>query len=272
MGILNVTPDSFSGDGLLGQGGPGARDDGEDPIAAIVARGLWMAEEGADILDVGGESTRPGHRPVDEATELERVIPAIRALRAVLPDLPLSVDTTKPAVARAALEAGADVLNDVAAGDAGSSLAQVAVGAAAALVVMHGRRERAYTDVVSEVVADLRSAVDACVAAGCERTRLVVDPGFGFGKDAPQNLALLRALPRFGELGLPLLVGLSRKSTIGQVLGLPPEERLEGTLATTALAIAGGADLVRVHDVGPNVRAARMADAVVRGWSPEAAP
>lgn len=263
MGILNVTPDSFSGDGLLA---------GADPVEAAVAQARRMAEEGADLLDIGGESTRPGHLPVDAATEIGRVVPAIRAIRAVLPGMPLSIDTTKRAVAEAALDAGADLLNDVTGTAPGAPLAAVAAARGVPLVLMHGRRETPFRDVVAEVVADLARALAAAEAAGCDPATLIADPGIGFGKTPEENLALLRDLGRLRALGRPVLLGTSRKSTIGRVLGLPPDERLEGTLATTALGVAGGADIVRVHDVRANVRAARMADAIVRGWTdPEVA-
>jgi dihydropteroate synthase len=266
MGILNVTPDSFSGDGLLrSEDAPGPG----DPLVAAVALARRMAAEGADLLDIGGESTRPGHAVVDPVVELERVVPVVRAVRAALPDLPLSVDTTKTRVAAAALDAGADLLNDVGVTGAGSALAGLAAERGVPLVLMHGRRARPFSDVVAEVLADLRAALDAAIAAGCDRRRLIVDPGIGFGKDAAENLALLRELGRFAALGQALLLGTSRKSTIGRVLGLPPAERLEGTLVTTALGVAAGVDIVRVHDVSANVRAARMADAIVRGWAPD---
>ncbi|MFN8622869.1 MAG: dihydropteroate synthase [Chloroflexota bacterium] len=257
MGILNVTPDSFSGDGLLA---------GEDPVAAAVAQARRMAADGADLLDIGGESTRPGHETVTTSDEIARVVPVIAAVRAALPDLPLSVDTTKAAVAEAALEAGADLLNDVTGTAPDAVLHRVAAARGVPLILMHGRRASPFTDVVTEVILDLRAAVERAERAGCDPASLLVDPGFGFGKDASQNLELLRDLARFRALDRPVLLGTSRKSTIGRVLDLPPEERLEGTLATTALGIAAGVDLVRVHDVRENVRVARMADAIVRGW------
>jgi len=259
MGILNVTPDSFSGDGLLASAGEART------IAVAVAQARHLVEEGADLLDVGGESTRPGHVPVDEAAELARVVPVIRAVRAALPELPLSVDTTKAAVATAALDAGADLLNDVwAVGPSGVAVARVAAERGVPLVIMHNRAEAAYEDVVAEVTADLAAALDRAVALGVPRERLIVDPGIGFGKTAEHNLALLNGLAALRSLGRPILLGTSRKSTIGWVLDLPVDERLEGTLATTALAIAAGVDLVRVHDVRANRRVARMADAIVR--------
>lgn len=264
MGILNITPDSFSGDGLLGTG----RTDGSaDPVDAAVAQARRMAAEGADLLDLGGESTRPGHATVDASEEIARVVPVIRAVRAALPDLPLSVDTAKAAVAAAAIAAGADLLNDVTGTAAEAEVQQVAAARRVPLVVMHGRREAPFTDVVAEVITDLRSALLRAEAAGCDPASLIVDPGIGFGKTPEENLVLLRDLAAIRALDRPVLLGTSRKSTIGRVLDLPPGERLEGTLATTALGIAAGVDLVRVHDVAANLRVARMSDAIVRGWT-----
>jgi len=257
MGIVNVTPDSFSGDGLLQDPG--------DAVGAAVAQAVRMAGEGADIVDIGGESTRPGHRPTDEADELQRVSGVISAIRERLPDVPISIDTSKPGVAEAALVAGADIVNDVAAVTAAAALAPVAAAYGAPYVVMHGRAQPEYGDVVAEVVADLRRTLDFAERAGCAPDSLIVDPGIGFGKTVPQNLRLLGALEALWELERPILLGASRKSTIGTVLELPVDDRVEGTLATTALGIAGGVDIVRVHDVGANVRVARMSDAIVRG-------
>ena len=257
MGILNVTPDSFSGDGLIGAGG--------DPVRAAVARGRAMVAEGADLLDVGGESSRPGHERVSAADEIARIVPVVRALRAALPDVPISVDTTKPAVADAAIEAGAHMLNDVWGVAPDGGLARVAAVHGVPLIVMHNRTEARYLNLVPEILADLQRALERALAAGVAWERLVVDPGFGFGKAPHHNLALLRNLASLRLLGRPILLGTSRKSTLGKVLDLPADERVEATLATTVLGIAAGVDVVRVHDVRANVRAARMADAVVRG-------
>jgi len=272
MGILNVTPDSFSGDGLLaeseGEGGGGAG--APDPIEVAVVTGRRMVVEGADILDVGGESTRPGHEPVALDEERRRVVPVIAALRAALPDIPLSIDTTKPAVAEAALAAGADVVNDVWGVDDDDSLARLAADHGVPLVVMHNRAEARYTTFLPEVIADLQRAIERALALGVRWDDLIVDPGFGFGKTAGHNLELMRELGTLTMLGRPILLGASRKSTLGRILDLPVGERLEATLATTALGIAGGADIVRVHDVAANVRAARISDAIVRGtWQPD---
>ena len=257
MGILNVTPDSFSGDGLLA----GA----DDPVAAAVERARAMVAEGADILDIGGESTRPGHEPVPHDEEVRRTEPVIRAIHRELPDVPLSIDTTKPAVAAAALEAGAGLVNDVWGVRDDPTLIALAARKGVPIVLMHNRVEARYRDVIAEVVADLAVAIERALAAGMIRENILVDPGFGFGKTADHNLELLRQLPRLQVLERPILLGTSRKSTLGRVLDLPPDARVEATLATTALGIAGGADIVRVHDVQANVRAARMTDAIVRG-------
>ena len=256
MGIINVTPDSFSGDGLV-------RGDGAS-VPAALEQAQRMADEGADILDVGGESTRPGHQPVSTEEELERVLPVISAIRAALPGMPLSVDTTKPRVAEAALDAGADLINDIWGVRRSDEMAVLAAARGAPLVVMHHREEPRYADVVAEVVDDLRAALERAVRAGVPAERLIVDPGIGFGKEMEHNLTLLRGLGRLRALGQPILLGASRKSTIGRILDLPPQERLEGTLAISALGVAAGADIIRVHDVQANRRAVLVADAIIR--------
>jgi dihydropteroate synthase len=268
MGILNVTPDSFSGDGLLDASRPHL--DLEGAASSAVERAVRMVEEGADIIDVGGESTRPGHAAVDEGEELARVELVMRAVRARLPHVPISIDTRRVRVAETALAAGADILNDVSAVTHGTGLAALAATAGAPYILMHSRARPLYDDVVAEVVADLSDALVRAAAAGCAPERLIVDPGIGFGKTPAQNLVLLRGLTALHALGHPILLGTSRKSTIGRVLDLPVEERLEGTLATTALGIASLVDIVRVHDVAANVRVARMSDAIIRGTWHEA--
>jgi dihydropteroate synthase len=261
MGIINVTPDSFSGDGLL--------TGGADPVAAAVAQAQRMADEGADLLDIGGQSTRPGHAQLSVEAEMARAIPVVAAVRRALPDMPLSIDTTSARVAEAALDAGAQLINDVWGTAAEPELLSLAAQRATPLVLMHNRAAARYVNLVAEVIADLSRAIDVALAAGIAWERLIVDPGIGFGKTAQHNLALLHDLATLQVLGRPILLGTSRKSTIGKVLDLPADQRLEGTLATTALGIAAGVDIVRVHDVQPNVRLARMADAVVRSnWRP----
>jgi len=224
-----------------------------------------MAADGADLLDVGGESTRPGHEIVSVDDEIRRVAPVIEAVRAALPDLPISVDTTKPAVAEAALDAGANLVNDVWGVAADDALSRLAASRGVPIVLMHNRAEARYTNLIAEIVADLQAAIDRALRAGVAWESIVVDPGFGFGKTPEHNLELLRHLDAIRLLGRPVLLGTSRKSTLGKVLDLPADQRLEATLATTALAASARVDIVRVHDVRENVRAARMADAIARG-------
>jgi dihydropteroate synthase len=251
MGILNITLDSFSGDGL-----------GYD-VDAAVAQGRRFAEEGADILDVGGESTRPGFAAVSADEEIGRVLPVIEGLLAAV-DLPISVDTSKASVAQAALAAGAHLLNDVSGFRHDPEMAAVAARFAVPAVIMHNQRGHPFTDVIGDIRSGLEAGISLATAAGVPRERLIIDPGFGFGWTEGQNLEMLRRLGELREMGQPILVGTSRKSTIGAVLDLPVEERLLGTAATVAIAVAHGADIVRVHDVKEMVQVCRMADAVVR--------
>jgi dihydropteroate synthase len=270
MGILNVTPDSFSGDGLIRRARAG---EPVDAVTAAVEQGRQMVLEGADLLDVGGESTRPGHAPVDAAEEIGRVIPVVAAVHEALPDTPLSIDTTKVVVAEAALAAGAVLLNDVWGTSPDPAMAELAASSGVPLIVMHNREVARYDDVVAEIVDDLEGALHRAERAGVERSNLIVDPGIGFGKTADHNVSLLRGLGTLRRLGRPIILGTSRKSTIGRILDLPADQRLEGTLATTALGIASGVDIVRVHDVEANVRAARVSDAIVRGrWRADDEP
>jgi len=270
VGILNITPDSFSGDGLVGPDRTALEDvTGLEDVARLaVARARSMAADGADMLDVGGESTRPGHAIVAADEEVARVAPVVRAIRAALPDMAISVDTTKVDVARAALDAGADLLNDVWGVGPDDALMGLAAEHGAPLILMHNRAEPIYSDLLAEVLADLERAIERALAVGCRLESLIVDPGFGFGKTPAHNLELLRRLPELHALGRPVMLGASRKSTLGRVLDLPADERLEATLATTTLAAFAGIELVRVHDVQANVRAARMTDAIVRGDVP----
>jgi dihydropteroate synthase len=265
MGILNVTPDSFSGDGLVADGRV-------DPVTAAMALARRMVDDGADVLDIGGESTRPGHAPVGESEEHDRVVPVVAAIRTALPDIPISIDTTKPAVAEAALDAGADLLNDVGGTGDAAAMTEIAVDRGVPIILMHSRPEPRYRQLVPEVVADLERAVARAVAAGVPRSDVLIDPGIGFGKTADHNVELLRGLAALRALGQPILLGTSRKSTLGLILDAPVHDRVEGTVATTALGIAAGVDIVRVHDVRANARAARVADAIVRGrWRAPAA-
>ncbi len=256
MGIINATPDSFSGDGLDGS------------VAAAVKQALRYQDEGADFIDIGAESTRPGHQPVSEEEELARLLPALDSISARV-SIPISVDTWKSGVARTALERGARIINDVWGLKADHSMAGVAAEYGAGLIVMHNQQGHQYNDLLRDIAAGLSQSVDMALSAGVPRENLVIDPGFGFGKTADHNLELLTKLNHLESLNLPILVGTSRKSTIGRILGLPPEQRVEGTAATVALSITAGADIVRVHDVREMVRVCRMTDAVVRGWRPD---
>ena len=256
MGVINVTPDSFSGDGLRGN------------VQAAVEQALRFEGEGADFLDMGAESTRPGHTPVTEPEEICRLLPSLEAVAARV-SIPISVDTWKSGVARAALDSGASLVNDIWGLRADPDIAAVAAEAGAGLVLMHNQHGYQYDNLLEDVVARLSDSVEVALRAGMPRDNLVTDPGIGFGKTADHNLELLRNLHRLKALGLPLLVGTSRKSTIGRLLDLPPDQRVEGTAATVALAIAAGADIVRVHDVREMVRVCRVSDAIVRDWRPD---
>ena len=256
MGVINVTPDSFSGDGTCGD------------VAAAVEQAVRFQDEGADFLDIGAESTRPGHRPVSEAEELSRLLPALEAIAASV-SIPISVDTWKSGVARAAIDHGASIINDVWGLKADPLMAEVAAEYGAGLIVMHNQSGHEYDDLLPDIATSLSWSVNVARSAGVPQENLVIDPGFGFGKTADHNLELLKNLSQLKTLGLPMLVGTSRKSTIGRILGLPPEQRVEGTAATVAIAIAGSADIVRVHDVREMVRVCRMTDAVVRDWRPD---
>ncbi len=270
MGILNVTPDSFSGDGVLRH---------EDVIVAAVALAKQFAADGADIIDIGGESTRPGSTPVSEADELERVIPVIEAVKTAV-SLPISIDTYRANVAKAALAAGASWVNDVWGLRMDSEMAQVVAEANCPVVLMHNRskpkdvaqEERLggryvgvqYDDLVSDIKNELAESVEIALKAGVKERNIILDPGVGFGKTVVQNLQIVNQLDQFKALGFPILLGTSRKSFIGYTLNLPPAERLEGTAATVAIGIERGADVVRVHDVKSIARLAKMTDALVR--------
>lgn len=254
MGIVNVTPDSFS-------------DGGRHDTAAAVEHALRLIAEGADILDIGGESTRPGAPPVPLAEELRRVIPVVEALRAQ--NIPLSVDTCKPAVMAAAIAAGAAMINDVNALQTEGALQAVAEsGVAVCLMHKQGTPQTMqqaphYDDVVSEVIAFLQARIAAAIAAGIGFDRIVIDPGFGFGKTLEHNITLLRHLDRFQELGVPLLAGLSNKSMLGALTGLPVEERLIPSISAAVIAALKGAGIIRVHDVKATKQALQVVNAVL---------
>jgi len=271
MGILNVTPDSFSGDGLLSQ---------PDTVRAALEQAQRFIEAGADILDIGGESTRPGAEAVNEAEELARVIPVIEAIRSSGGEVLLSIDTYKAPVAAAALEKGADWINDVWGLRADPLMAATAARYQAPIILMHNRSKPAnaklqqrlggryigieYANLLQDICAELLESVTLARAAGVDDRRIILDPGIGFGKTVEQNLELVNRLGEIKALGYPLLLGASRKSFIGYTLDLSPVERVEGTAAVCAIGIARGADIIRVHDVEVMARVARMTDALVR--------
>ena len=257
MGILNVTPDSFSGDGL-----------GAD-IGSTLSRAMEFEQSGADIIDIGGESTRPpslygASQPVSEDEELSRVIPVIEYLINEI-DIPISIDSYKAKVTDEAITAGASMANDVCALRGDPEMAKTIAAAGVPVVLMHNQRQPCYGDVVRDVVEGLQERVVEAIGAGISPSNVIVDPGIGFGKTVAHNLELLRRLNEFHSIPHPLLIGTSRKSLVGRILDLPVNDRIEGTAATVSLSIAGGADIVRVHDVKQMSRVARMTDAVVRG-------
>lgn len=271
MGILNVTPDSFSGDGLMYNG---------DPIEQSLRQAEHFLKYGADILDVGGESTRPGSQPVDADAEMQRVIPVIAAMHTEFPDAIISIDTYKAQVAEAAFHAGAHLLNDVWALRADPQLGSVAAAFHAPVILMHNRSNPAgvevrnqlgnayigstYQNLVDDVKRELLASVELAVAAGVQETHIILDPGLGFGKTREHNLELINRLDEIRALGFPVLLGPSRKSFIGFTLDLPADQRVEGTAAAISVGIMRGADMIRVHDVKEMARVAKMTDAIVR--------
>jgi dihydropteroate synthase len=253
VGILNITPDSFF--------------DGRPDLSAEAAlqRALQMVSDGAAMIDVGGQSTRPGFVEISAEEEIARVVPIIELMAVSLP-VPISIDTYKPAVAKAAVAAGAEIINDIHGFQGDSELARIAANNQCGVILMHNEAEfrNGQGDVIARMTEFLLRSVAIALAAGVSREQLILDPGIGFGKTQEQNLEILARLSELKSLGCPLLLGASQKSTIGNVLSLPPEERLEGTLATTALAVWQGVEFLRVHDVRSNLRAAQMAAAIRR--------
>ncbi len=257
MGIINITPDSFSGDGEL-------------DLHSAVDQAKNFELLGADIIDVGGESTRPSSlyhdsKPVSIEQELTRVIPVIKAITKEI-GLPVSIDTYKSQVALEALSAGASMINDVWGFKADFQMSSVVAHADVPVVIMHNQKNTEYEDLVPDVISSLEKLKYEAINKGVNPDNIILDPGIGFGKTPEQNLQILRRLEEFTTLGQPILIGTSRKSTIGLVLNLPVGDRIEGTAATVALSIASGADIVRVHDVKEMIRVARMSDAIIRGW------
>jgi dihydropteroate synthase len=251
MGIVNVTPDSFSGDGVT-------------DLEAAVAQARQMEQDGADLIDIGGESTRPetwSGPGLSLEDELARVIPVVERVAGTV-TVPISIDTYKAEVAKRAIAAGAALVNDVWGLHRDQKMAATVATAEVPVVVMHNKPGGGYRDLIDEIAASLRESIELARAAGIPDDRIIVDPGIGFGKTREENLEIIRRLPELRQLGFPLLIGPSRKSFIGKTLDLPAGERLEGTAAAVALSIAGGADVVRVHDVKAMVRVARMADAI----------
>lgn len=254
MGIVNVTPDSFSGDGVA-------------DVDQAATRALALRDAGADLLDVGAESTRPGHRPIETSVEIARLVPVVERVRSFDADVILSIDTYKPEVFARARAAGADMLNSI--WSSSSGMIDAALAAGTPLVVMHNAPVAVYEgDVVDEVLRFLLDVATRAVAAGIPADSVIVDPGIGFGKTAEHNLRILGRLDRFVALGFPTLLGTSRKSTLGKVTGRGVGERAFGTAATVALAAAAGIDIVRVHDVADQRDVVNVADAIVRGWRP----
>ena len=260
MGVLNVTPDSFSRDGV-----------GTD-VERAVEQGLRFQEWGADIIDIGGESTRPASiypdsEMVSVVDELDRVLPVIEALTRLL-EIPISIDTYKSEVATQAIASGAEIVNDVWGLTGDPDIGAVIDKSGVPVILMHNQAHTRYRDVVPDVFGRLHELTQNAIELGISKENIILDPGMGFGKTAQHNLQILRRLREFDALDLPLLVGMSRKSTIGYVLDLPVDDRIEGTAATVAVSIANGADIVRVHDVKEMARVAKMTDAIVRGWEP----
>lgn len=269
MGILNATPDSFSGDGIFA----------ENARMTAVAQAKQFAADGADIIDIGGESTRPGSAPISAEEEMRRVLPVIRHIQQET-DLLISVDTYRAEVAEAALDAGANWVNDVWGLQMDSQMAAVVAKYNCPVVIMHNRSQPknvaqteqlggryvgvVYDDLFADIIRELQTSITLALDAGVRPKNIIIDPGIGFGKTVAQNLALVNGLDRFKTLGYPILLGPSRKSFIGYALDLPPAERLEGTAATIAIGIDRGADIIRVHDVRAMARVAKMTDALVR--------
>jgi dihydropteroate synthase len=254
MGICNLSPDSFSGDGLGGD------------TEAAVAQARHLVAEGADIIDIGGESTRPDSKPISAEEELRRVMPAIERLASELP-VPLSIDTYKSVVASRAVKAGARMINDVWGLKRDPKLAQVAAEAGVPIILVSNQQDAAYRDIITEVVSSLEKSIGLAIQAGVAWQNIIIDPGIGFGKSLEQNLEIIYRLAELRFLGRPILLGTSRKFMVSREQDLRPDQRVEATAATVAIGIANGADIVRAHDVQQMVQVCRMSDAIIRGRS-----
>ena len=250
-GILNVTPDSFSDGGKFNK------------LDAALYHAEEMIEEGAMLIDIGGESTRPGYTMISDEEEIERVVPVIEALKSRF-DVPLSLDTYKSKVAKAGIESGIDLINDIWGLKYDKAMAKVVADSGLPICIMHNRDNTDYTDFMTDVVSDLKESVDMAITAGIERDKLILDPGVGFAKNLEQNIIVMKELERLNCFKLPILLGTSRKSVIGLTLDLPKDERVEGTLVTTVLAVIKGCMFVRVHDVKENIRTIKMAEALFK--------
>lgn len=251
MGILNVTPDSFSDGGKY------------NTVESAVARAKEMVEEGADMIDVGGESTRPGYTYVEIDEEIRRVVPIIQAIKKEL-DVPISIDTYKSEVAKAALDAGADIINDIWGAKKDPRMATLAAEYNVPIILMHNRDNMDYTNLIEDMKRDLQESIDICLHAGVKKEQIIIDPGIGFAKTYEHNLLVMKHLEEFHSLGYPMLLATSRKSFIAKTLNLPVDERVEGTGATVCLGIAKGSHIVRVHDVKEMSRMAKMMDAMLK--------
>lgn len=251
MGILNITPDSFSDGGKFNE------------LGKALKRVQEMIEEGADIIDIGGESTRPGFEVVEAEEEINRVVPVIKAIKEKF-DIPISIDTYKSETARAAIEAGADIINDIWGFKKDKNMAKLCAEKNVPCILMHNRDNAEYTDIMKDIKEDLIESINIALDAGVERENIILDPGIGFAKSLEENLKVMNNIEKINELGFPILLGTSRKSMIGLTLNLPKDERLEGTLATTVLGITKGCEFIRVHDIKENKRVCVMTDSILK--------
>ena len=256
MGIINVSPDSFSGDGF------------DCDVQGVIDQGLRFQTEGADILDLGAQSTRPGYQEITDDEELRRLMPALEGLIDTVA-IPISVATHTPVIAKAAIETGASIINDIWGLKYNPDIALISAEYETPIVMMHNQSTTDYSDLIPNMLESLNNSINLALQSGVAKRNIIIDPGIGFGKTPDQNLEIIKRLKEFLTLGYPILIGTSRKSTIGYILDAPPDQRIEGTASTIALSIAEGVDIIRVHDVKEMVKVSRMTDAIVRGWRPE---